>query len=156
MAFKTIETQEQFDELVKDRIERAKESARREVADLTKERDELLNKLKANETGSKDKDGVIEQLRKELEDNQKTVAELTGEIGGLKAEATKIRIARESGLPYEMASRLNGDTEEELKADAESLKGFISQKSAPLAGYEREPQDDKKSMIASMLSSMGE
>ena len=59
------------------------------------------------------------------------------------------------GLPYEMASRLKGDTEEALREDAEALKGLMGNKTAPLAGYDnQDAEPDRKSELRSMLNSM--
>lgn len=46
---------------------------------------------------------------------------LTGENAKLKAEALRRRVADETGLSPALAKRLTGETEEELKADAEEL-----------------------------------
>ena len=156
MAFSVIETQEQFDELVKDRIERAKESARKEAEKELKELTSLREKIKASEEADKGKDELIQKLQEELDGAKKTVGELNTTVRGLEMSAKKAKIAHEYGLPYEMASRLNGDTDEEIQADAEALKGFIAKPTtAPVAGYEKAPADDRRSKIASMLSNMG-
>ena len=156
MAFTTIETQEQFDALVKDRIERAKESARKEAEKELSELEALREKAKKNEDSSKEKDALIAQLQEELEGAKKTVGDLNTTVRGLEMSAKKSKIAHDYGLPYEMASRLKGDTDEELQADAEALKGFVvKQTTAPVAGYEKAPADDRRSMIASMLTNIG-
>ena len=155
MTFKPIETQEQFDELVKDRISRAKESARKEleaeIAELATLKEQMAE---ATKTGA-EKDATIEKLKADLEAQNKTAADLTGKIAGLEAEQRKVKIAREVGLPYEMASRLTGDTDEDLTKDAESIKALMgTPKTAPRVGYEQEPADDRRSKIASMLQNM--
>jgi hypothetical protein len=38
-----------------------------------------------------------------------------------------MRIAHETGLPYELAERLSGTTEEDIRKDAETLAQFTSQ-----------------------------
>lgn len=154
MSFETIETQEQFDELVKERIARAKESARKEVEAELSELATLKKEREADKKTGAEQTELIEALRKELEAEKQNTTDLHGTVARLEAEQRKMKIAREVGLPYEMACRLTGDTEDELRKDAEGLKGLFGQKTAPRVGYEKEPADDRKSMIASMLASM--
>lgn len=156
MTFKTIETQEQLDAVLKERLERAKETARKEMEGELAELAELKKQAKEYAKASEEKEAELESLRNELEGEKQAVADLTGKVNGLKAEAERVKVAREVGLPYEMAGRLNGDTYEELKADAESLLGLIgsNQNTAPVAVYEPAPAEDRKALIASMLENM--
>jgi len=52
----------------------------------------------------------------------------------------KYRIANQAGIPMDIASRLAGETEEEIKADAEKLAGFVNKKQ-PLPLKTTEPSD---------------
>ena len=54
-----------------------------------------------------------------------------------------MRVAHETGLPYEMADRLTGSNEEEIKKDAESLVKLIGNqnKIPPLANHDTKPGD---------------
>ena len=70
-----------------------------------------------------------------------TVAEekeaLSKQVTAYQQKELKTRIAMEHKIPFELAGRLTGETEDELKADAQSLSGFITQKpSLPLASTE--------------------
>lgn len=70
-----------------------------------------------------------------------TVAEekeaLSKQVTAFQQKELKTRIAMEHKIPFELAGRLTGETEDELKADAQSLSGFITQKpSLPLASTE--------------------
>ena len=47
-------------------------------------------------------------------------------------------VATAAGLPVELAARLQGNTEDELKADAEALKALIPQTAKPLPGGTRQ------------------
>ena len=75
----------------------------------------------------------LTNLSKEKETFDKTVAELNGKVGSYKLRDMKIRIAREKGIPYEMADRLTGEDEKALAADADSLSKLISTVSKPTA-----------------------
>ena len=75
----------------------------------------------------------LTSLSKEKESFDKTLADLNGEVKAYKLRDMKIRIAREKGIPYEMADRLTGEDEKALAADADSLSKLISTVSKPTA-----------------------
>ena len=75
----------------------------------------------------------LTSLSKEKESFDKTLADLNGEVKTYKLRDMKIRIAREKGIPYEMADRLTGEDEKALAADADSLSKLISTVSKPTA-----------------------
>ena len=70
------------------------------------------------------------------------IKELEDKVKKYESDSVKTKIARAAGLPDEMADRLRGTTEEEMKADAESLAKLVSKKDvAPLG----DPEPDKGS-----------
>ena len=73
----------------------------------------------------------LTSLSKEKESFDKTLADLNGEVKTYQLRDMKIRIAREKGIPYEMADRLTGEDEKALAADADSLSKLISTVSKP-------------------------
>ena len=78
-----------------------------------------------------------------------TVAEekeaLSKQVTAYQQKELKTRIAMEHKIPFELAGRLTGETEDELKADAQSLSGFITQKpSLPLASTEPNVEEPHK------------
>ena len=73
----------------------------------------------------------LTSLSKEKESFDKTLADLNGEVKTYKLRDMKIRIAREKGIPYEMADRLTGEDEKALAADADALSKLISTVSNP-------------------------
>ena len=73
----------------------------------------------------------LTSLSKEKESFDKTLADLNGEVKTYKLRDMKIRIAREKGIPYEMADRLTGEDEKALAADADALSKLISTVSKP-------------------------
>lgn len=98
------------------------------------------DELKAAETrltGLETANTALEGKKTEWETQ---VAELNGKIKAFETAALKSRIAHEAGLPYDLAGRLNGDTEEAIKADAEKLSALFkkSKPSEPLK--DTEPQ----------------
>ena len=100
MEFKKIETQEQFDEAIKDRLARE----------------------------AKKYEGYMspEDVAKLNDDFSKKIEELNNQIKRYETNSVKMRICLNNGLPFEMASRLTGTTEEEIQKDAEQLAKLMS------------------------------
>ena len=69
------------------------------------------------------------------------VAELNGKIKAFETAALKSRIAHEAGLPYDLAGRLTGDTEEAIKADAEKLSALFKSAKPKEPLKDTEPQN---------------
>lgn len=128
--FKEIKTQEEFDNAIKDRIEREREKFK-DYEDLKKKNEELVNQLSS----------VKEQLQESgtaKEEFEKQIAELDSRIKGYESDSVKTRIALEMGIPYQMSSRLSGTTEEEIRKDAESVVELmkLSKPTAPIKSPE--------------------
>lgn len=142
MEFKPIETQEQFDEMVKERVERAKKST-------AKEYDAQLKDLESIKEQLTSKDAELEALKAKITafESQKKADEesyqgLQKELSEVKLKALKSKIAMDAGLPADLAERLTGDDEEALKADAEKLASLVNSKHvAPSFKNEDVPND---------------
>lgn len=88
-----------------------------------------------------------------------TVAEeketLSKQVAAFKQKELKTRIAMEHKIPFELAGRLTGETEDELKADAQSLSQLIVQKPVmPLASTEPPATDATEQAYAKMLENL--
>ena len=116
--FKTIETQEAFDAAIKDRLERQRKSV---TAEVTKQYEGYVSPADAKKQADQ-----IAQLTKQVSD-------LTAKNTAFEQSALKAKIAHEKGLPFELAERLTGTTEDELRKDAEMLSQFT-------AGHQPSPQ----------------
>lgn len=116
--FKPIETQEDLDKIIKVRLERNTKSVTEEV---TKKFEGWISPDEAKKSTD-----TIDSLNKELETSKSTIADLTAKNAAYEISAVKLKVAREVGLPIELAERLNGSTEEELKKDAETLALFAA------------------------------
>lgn len=130
MAFEIIDTQEKFDAAISERLRRERETVSKKYADY----DELKQKAAEYETR-------LGALTKEAEENAKKysgydtkLADMQAKIKGYETVSVKTRIAHETGIPYELAGRLSGNTEEEIRKDAETLSKYIgsTKKTAPL------------------------
>lgn len=114
-SFKTIETQEQFDAMVKDRLERARESVRKEYQDY----ESLKEKVNGFQKEKESYETKIASLTKSNE-------EITGKYKALETDSLKVKIALENGIPFEMANRLSGTDVASITKDAKLLSGFVS------------------------------
>jgi len=96
--------------------------------------------------------GALDAQKTELS----SVDDLKSENETLKLEKMKINIASQASIPFEFAERLSGATEEEIKADAEKMAGFFSQKppALPLATTEPNKVDSEEKAYANMLENL--
>lgn len=142
--FTPIETQEQFDKMIANRLERAENKIRAEYADY--------DAIKAaNEKLTTD----FEALKAENDGSKATIADLNTKIAGLETSQLRTRIGLEHNIPLEMISRLAGNTEEEIKADAEAMAKFVtSPMGAPLRTNEQQPTDDKTMALKDLQKSL--
>lgn len=106
-AFTPIMSQEAFDAAIADRLARERRTAVKPYADY--------NAIKADLAAAREANGSLR--------DQLTAA--NAKIKGYESDSAKTRIALEVGLPYGMASRLSGTTEEEIKADAKALAEML-------------------------------
>ena len=131
--FKVIETQEQLNAIIGERLSRVEKKYSEEAAGLRKEIDTLT--AKGKEDASK------------IADLEKSKSEFEAKVKEYETASVKTRIAKEFNLPDAFASRLQGATEEELKKDAEALskafpKAAAPQKSTSAAGSGSNKSED--------------
>ncbi len=160
MSFEVIETQEQLDKIIGDRIARAKEAAKKEAEEEFKGKNEEYDTLKAK---LKEKENHIAELGNKLEEMKNSGSGMSDELTKLKqqvqkyeTDSVKTRIAREFGIDASLANRLTGETEEEIKADAKALKDIIGSTSVKRVPYNPETpaEDDKEAALKKMLQNM--
>ena len=76
-----------------------------------------------------------------------SIEDLKKENETLKLEKIKINIASQANIPLELAGRLSGSNEEEIKADAEKIAGFVNKKQPlPLKPSEPDVNNEKREM----------
>lgn len=122
--FKTITTQEEFDAAIGERIKREKETLAKKYEGYMSPSD-FAEKEKASKAAYDELKGKFDKLQKDAEGHDKAMQELNAKLKGYETDSVKTRIAHEAGLPYEMAKRLTGETEEEIKKDAEALSKLV-------------------------------
>lgn len=155
MEFTPIESQEQFDAMVKERVERAKKSAAKEFETQLKDLEGIKEQLTSKDeeiTALKAKIGDFESEKKSSEESYHAMEK---ELSELKLKALKTQIAMDNNLPPDMADRIKGDDEEAMRADAEKLASFMgSKKVAPSFNNETTP-DPLESGFRAMAQMFG-
>lgn len=76
---------------------------------------------------------ISERLFRERNQHTETINQLTAENETLKGKLTKIEIdglIKEAGLPSEWAQKLTGKTQDEIKAEIQTIKSLV-EKSKP-------------------------
>lgn len=158
--FTKIETQEQFDEAIKERIARVEKSTREAVEKEQAQKYSDYEEVKKKNAEYADQISKFKDEKKEFEtkiaENSKTIEELTAQSKANETNSVKMRIALEQGLPYELATRLNGATEEEITKDAESLLKMVGKTTAPISSsepisYEKKGTNAIKDAVADMV-----
>jgi hypothetical protein len=76
----------------------------------------------------------------EVQSKDQMLASAQREAEAAKSEALRLRVALAEGIPVDLAERLRGTTEEEIREDAQTLKTLV--KSGPAAA------DAKKAVLA--------
>lgn len=137
--FTPITTQEELNELIKDRLDRQTAKHNEEMEAYKEE------VRKSSEDGKAQIASLTEQLEKlktDSEADRKSIADKDAEIAKYARAAEKTDIAIKKGLPIELASRLKGETKEELEADAEKLLSLVgTRNTAPMASPEQVEED---------------
>ena len=100
--------------------------------------------------------GQIDTLTNERDTHATTIAQLQGQIKGYENDALKRRIAGEKGIPLEFASRLAGENETEIKADADKMTGILRafKGPAPLAEPTVNTENTSRTHFRAMLGKM--
>lgn len=134
--FKTIETQEQLDAIIKSRLDREKAK----YSDY----DTLAEKIKKLETENI-------SLKQTIADKETSESTTASKIAGLekdvitwKNKSLKQQIAMKNGLPFDLADRLQGDSEESLNEDAERLASLVNVKNYTQPLADKEPNFESK------------
>lgn len=144
MSFTAIETQEQLDQIIGERLKREREKLEKEYAAYISP-ENLDAKLKEY----KDKEDMLNKSIQEMQDKLSTYAtdidEKEARLKKYETSSVKMRIAKEVGLPFDAADFLSGDDEQTIKDNAEVLKALIEkpQMSLPLAETENPPTGDE-------------
>lgn len=149
--FKTIETQEELDRIIGERLSRQKEKfadyddLKQSVKKLEEKNADLLQVIDSNNQLLKERDEVLTSKEAEFSELQKVV-------DGYKFNQLRTQVALEHGIPYELAERLQGADKESLQADAEKLSALMKPKpAAPLKEQEPVVGEERTNAMRQML-----
>lgn len=150
--FKVIESQEELDAIIKPRVERAIKKAKEEA------KEEYKSSLKSLNDENSSLKSEVGQYKKSLESMKEKDEQITGlnkTIESYKREDLKRKIAVDCGLPFNLSNRIQGEDEESMRKDAESLSNFIKNSNpsvVPLKNVNETKDDD--SGLRSLLNSL--
>lgn len=134
--FKVIETQEQLNTIIKARLDREKEK----YADY----DQLAEKIKKLETENSNLKQTITDKETSESTTASKIADLEKDVTTWKQKSLKQQIAMKNGLPFDLADRLQGDSEESLNEDAERLASLVNVKNYTQPLADKEPTFESK------------
>lgn len=134
--FKVIETQEQLNAIIKARLDREKEK----YADY----DQLAEKIKKLETENTNLKQTITDKETSESTSLTRISELEKDVTSWKQKSLKQQIAMKNGLPFDLADRLQGDSEESLNEDAERLASLVNVKNYTQPLADKEPNFESK------------
>lgn len=152
MEFTPITTQEELDKIISARLTREREATAKKYGDY----EDLKSRAESAETKVGELTRQLEEADARQADHDKVVGELTAKVKGYETASVKTRIALEVGLPYEMIGRLTGETEEDIRADAQVLARYVGKPASvpPLPSREEPGEDQTKAALKDMLHRM--
>lgn len=149
--FTVIETQEQFDAAIKDRLGREKAKFAEQLAGY----DETKAKLSDAEKQIADLTEALTAANEKVSGFNEQIAERDKKIADYATRAAKTQIAHEMGLSFDAIDFLKGETEDDIRKSAESLKNLVGvQKVAPLASNDGANLDPKEAALRGMLQDL--
>ena len=118
-AFTPITTQEQLNDIITERLKRDREAQKKKIKE-----DGWLSPEDAQKREKALQDS-IDTLTKENEGHKKTIADHEASIKRYQAAELRSKIADEVGLDRRLIDRIKGDTEADIRKDAEGLKSLF-------------------------------
>lgn len=135
--FTPINTQEEFDKAIADRIKRAQEKALESAKEEYGDYDEIKSKNSEYKAQIEKLTGEMKEQTEKYAGTDKEIADLKEKVQSYETASVKTKIAHEEGLPYELAAKLTGETEEDIRKDAKEMAKFIkTNEAAPMASSE--------------------
>jgi len=160
MSFKPIETQEQFDEMIKERIGKVKESVRKEYEgyispeqyeafkgyispeDMDAKINPMLEQIQSLSGSLESANEKIEALGLDITKKDQVISDKDIEIKGKDIYLMKLNAAIKYGIPVKICDRINGSTDSEIDSDAQDVSQYMNKSFSPLRNIEhKEPVD---------------
>lgn len=141
--FTPINTQEELDNIIKERLNRDREAQSKKYADY----DDLKKKVGEYESKIKEYTNAIANYDEQLKgvaEKDKEIETLKGQVKTYEINALKVKIANEIGLPAGFSTRLSGEDEKAIKEDAKALKAVFDESTPQIPGVSREPAESNE------------
>lgn len=146
--FKVIETQEQLDAVLGERLKRERETVRKEFEGFLSQED-AAKKYAGYLSPDDEKEKYKDYLSPE------EAAKKDAKIKGYETDSVKTRIAHETGLSYDAVNFLKGEDEDSIRKSAETLKSLIGANNiAPLASTEPEIAKAQETALKNTLKGL--
>ena len=116
-GFKPINTQEELDNIIKERLKRERETTSKKFDGWISPED--------HQKAIDDANKAFDDYKKAHEGDEATIADLTAKNKAYETASLKSRIAHEVGLDYAWIGRINGEDEKSIREDAESIKKLV-------------------------------
>lgn len=118
-AFTPITTQEQLNDIITERLKRDREAQKKKIKE-----EGWLSPEDAKKATDKLQE-TVDKLTKEAETARTTIAGHEASIKRYQAAELRSKIADEVGLDRRLIDRIKGDTEADIRKDAEGLKSLF-------------------------------
>ena len=151
--FTVIETQEQFDAAIGERLKREREKFSGYLSPEEVEK-KYNGYLSPDDVAEKYKGYMSpEEVEKKYAGwvSAEDAAEKDSKIKQYESHSVKTRIAKEAGLSLDAVDFLQGETEEEIKNSAEALKKILKPSAPPLRTTETPKGDGKDEDLRNTL-----
>lgn len=129
-------TQEELERILAERLKREREKYK--DYDELKKAAEELKKIKESQMSEQEK------LQMRLAELEREKLERERELAELRISMTKQKVLTEMGLPLSLADRVFGETEEEIRQDAEELKKLLGLQANTKVGTPTNPAGGNK------------
>lgn len=146
----TINTQEELNKMFGERAEAARRAERERLEKQYAGFEDFRAKAGKYDTDIAALNEKISGLEGEKATSAAKITELEGKIREYETNSAKMRIAREAGLPAELADRLSGADEAAMRSDAEALAKLIRAQAGPAPMYHQNGEGGNDSRDAAL------
>lgn len=153
--FTPIETQEQLDAVIGERIKRERETSAKKYEGYLSP-DDFKSKTADYEKQIGELTNALKEANDKAANHEKEIADRDTKIKAYETASVKSRIAHEIGLSYDAIDFLKGDDEDSIRKSAESLKSLVgsNKQTAPLANPEGSSGIDEDAVLRKTLRSL--
>lgn len=155
--FKVIETQEQLDAVIGERVARAEKKGEEKALKQYSDYEDLKKQLEEKTAKVEELSTQLSTQTENASTNAQELEDLKTQLHKYETDSVKTRVAHEMGLPFDLAARLSGEDEESIRADAKALAEVVgkAKPAAPLGSSEPVVKgNDRESALREMLSNM--